>query len=172
MQAHPVSSKQADTTERRKYHHATLARAVSLTAPSVRMVYVLAWHDRDEGGGHRAYPVVELQRTLSTEYRKPKRSEAVPRRGATHAEMERLGWQADWSFFFVPSYTPVLLDEARGLSSIPPDVEGPGTVGKLVPAPWPPEEDAERLAPIVAKLMDQCRPKARAKAKPKTKRAR
>src|SRR5262249_31330446 len=139
-------------------HQTALARAMSITTPASRMVYVEGIYYPPNANAkpnpHRFYPVLAIKATNKILYWATTQDADPPRMGATHEEMLGFGWSVEDASDFV-EYTPVLFDGDRLCD--PESVEAMSTVGRLVLAPWPPEEDEERLAPVVSELTNRAR---------------
>lgn len=100
----------------------TLVTQSSLATPAVRMVHIEAWSNGDGTASHRVYPIVAIESRVT-----PHNSQ--------------------------PDFQPIILDDEFGLISVADDlIECENTVTKDVLAPWPAEEDEQRLSEQIEAL--------------------
>lgn len=131
------------------YH--SIPATLSMCPPAVRMVVVQVWASRKDDGSWDEndtafFPVVAIVAKQKHEYQRHYREGSAPI-APTHDAMEELGWQ--YSRFengdgFV-HYEPVVYDEEFEITDLK-SLECENAVFKVFLAPWPPEEDATRLA--------------------------
>jgi len=138
-------------TERR-WDSWSLVNAVSLAAPSVRMVAVCAWANPDAAGewetGHEVFPVLAIEGRLTSEFSRTRR-EGDAHRPATMAQMLKDGWSHDATDV---NYDVIVMDGDYGLGPAATSLSGSNIAHEVVVCPWPPELDAERLAGAVGRV--------------------
>lgn len=139
----------------RQHYSCDLARSVALAAPAVRFVVVSVSCGEDGRAESYTDPVTAVRSTVVDVYRADGRE---PRRAPSHREMIAEGWRYDGRE--VRDELLVHTDDL-GLSDLDCAFGGMATLCfRVVPCPWPPGEDEERLAPVVAELSAEARAKA------------
>jgi hypothetical protein len=151
-------------SKRRERHDLPVTLAMS--PPAVRMVVVQVWAERgpdgewSEGGtDYQICPVLAILAKQSYRYTRPHQGAARPKVSATHAGMEELGWAYEPVCDLI-DFDVVIYDPQYGICQASFALEGSNCVDKAVPCPWPPDEDAQRLAPLIANLRSEARKKA------------
>jgi hypothetical protein len=149
---------------RRKWAHESRHLAVSLCAPAVRLVVVGAWAYRERQGGWAAAsavrPVVALQAALTRAFAKPYAGPDPPSGAGTENDLLKAGWRLAGE---ESNTTALVVDPEYGLIGYDDPLVGDYENGErqLVPAPWPPAEDEERLAPVVAEMKQRALARAK-----------
>jgi hypothetical protein len=120
--------------------------AVSLCQPAVRLVLVEVSAGDDGETWHNVHPVVALLARVQQTFR----SRGNSTRSGTARTLEDKGWQLSEQ---TAETVAVYLNEEGDLFLYPdPDSEYPSAY-RLVPCPWPPDEDDRRLQPLVQKMV-------------------
>lgn len=130
--------------------------SAALCAPAVRLVLLIA---SSGGGGERAeaHPVVALQTTVRRRYHAA--GHRRPPQGAAARQMAAAGWALDGQFAVTE---PLVLDCEGDMVTLEQLVDLEGVQAhRLVAATWPPEQDGERLAPLLDRVLEDAREKAR-----------
>jgi hypothetical protein len=136
-----------------KYHDCRVPLSVSITTPAVRLVVVECWAHREPGSeewelGHSVHQVIALQAELTARFSRPHTGR--PRLPPSVAAAELEGWGFDDAS---AAYDVLIYSEEFG--AIRPAgmvLDAVNVAHEVVPAPWPVDQDEERLAATVAEL--------------------
>jgi hypothetical protein len=135
--------------------------------PAVRMVAVVAWayrdgEDGDPEAGTEILPVVALRAAVERVYSKAYSGEAEPNEHLTEEELLAQGW---WLREQRCDTCALVVDEDYGLIAYDDGLLiTSNSVRRLVCCPWPPAEDADRLASVLAELKAEVLDRAKKKA--------
>jgi hypothetical protein len=153
--------------ERRFEHHA-LPVSVALAAPAVRLTVVEVYANPAPDGGwdapHEFHPALAILATAAHSFARrcdPSRSFRV---APTPEGMEAHGWVFQ-SHASSIAFDVVVCDPEFGLCEASSAFDAVNVAFRVVACPWPAEEDAERLAPVVEELRAEAIAKARADAR-------
>jgi hypothetical protein len=147
--------------KRLAYHG--LPATLAMCAPAVRMVVVDVWANQLEDGSwddadHAIYPVLAILAKQEHRYVQPFSEQRPPDIAPTSEAMESLGWRYESRQAI--AFDVVVNSPEHGVCDGALAFGGSNEGYRAVACPWPPEEDPERLAPII----DELRAEARAKA--------
>lgn len=137
----------------RKHYSCDLVRSVALSSPAARTVGVLV--SSDDGNKYTSiHPVLAIRTTIVDVYRATDRE---PGRAPSHKGMVAEGWRYDCRE--VRDEFLVHTDD-YGITDSNFAFDGSSNASyRVVPCPWPAEEDEARLAPVVAELWAEAREK-------------
>lgn len=138
---------------RPRYQDAELTQAVAMTVPAVRLAYVHGWAHGEESG-HQVLPVVGLRTRVDQRwYRSHRDTLDIDPSPAT---MRKAGWYLEG---IDPRTEALVICPETGEVAPTSQIECTNTAGRLVACSWPPEQDPERLAPIVDQVVAEAREK-------------
>ena len=154
----------AETTHpKKRWETRSLIANTTLSAPAIRMMIVeaFAWSEHDELKCESVlYPVIALESRITHRYSRRRIGDERTPPGFDHAEMHELGWIYEGQEMEVGA---VFYEaEEYGLAStLDQFVFGAQTAWQIVVCAWDATEDAEKLAPTIAKLQHEAIDKTR-----------
>lgn len=141
--------------EKRRWANDNRSLAVALVQPGVRMVIVQVWIC-DEQPGHDFVPVLAIESHIKRCFSKGYVGNH-PRTCDTEKELIENGW--DFQGQHVDRHAIYLCPEGFLMSTEEDDLVSSNGDGQLAVCPWPPEQDEEKLADVVAALTEKVRKK-------------